>query len=166
MRYLTLTVFCIAVSLPALSLTAEETKEKNVKTFVLHPIGVVEKTKEQARLVIDEKCQGGLLGLNGFSHVWVLYWFDRNDTPAKRSILQVHPRGNAKNPLTGVFATRAPVRPNLIALSLCKIVSVKDNVVEIEDIDAFDESPILDIKPYLPRERLTDAKFPDWIGRK
>jgi tRNA (Thr-GGU) A37 N-methylase len=46
-----------------------------------------------------------------------------------------------------VFATRAPVRPNLIALSRCRVLSVRDNVVEIDDIDAFPDTPVLDIKP-------------------
>ena len=81
------------------------------------------------------------------SEIWVLYWFDRNDTPQKRSILQVHPKGDPNNPIRGVFATRAPVRPNLIALSRCKIRSVKENIIEIDQIDAFPDTPILDLKP-------------------
>jgi tRNA-Thr(GGU) m(6)t(6)A37 methyltransferase TsaA len=80
------------------------------------------------------------------SEIWVLWWFDRNDTPEKRSVLQVHPQGNPQRPLTGVFATHSPVRPNLIAMTRCKIVSVKDNVIEIESIDAFPDTPVLDIK--------------------
>jgi tRNA-Thr(GGU) m(6)t(6)A37 methyltransferase TsaA len=95
----------------------------------------------------------------------VLYWFDRNDTPEKRNIFQVHPRGNKKNPLTGVFACRAPVRPNLIALSLCRILSVRDNIVYIENIDALNNSPILDIKPYIPQidHKVKDIHLPDWL---
>jgi len=98
--------------------------------------------------------------------VQVFWWFDRNDTPQKRAILQVHPRGNPQNPLTGVFACRAPVRPNLIALSLCKIVSVKGNV-EVEKIDAFEGTPILDLKPYAPaQDSTTEVKVPRWAGPK
>ena len=100
--------------------------------------------------------------------MWVLYWFDRNDTPSKRAVLQVHPRGNRRNPLTGVFATRSPVRPNLIALSLCRIVAIEKTVVQVEKIDAFDNTPILDLKPYIPQ---IDAprkppRLPDWISGK
>ncbi|PVV25773.1 MAG: hypothetical protein B6D74_02610 [gamma proteobacterium symbiont of Ctena orbiculata] len=62
-------------------------------------------------------------------------------------MLQVHPRGNPDNPLRGVFATRAPVRPNLIALSRCRILSIVGNRIEIDDIDAFPDTPVLDIKP-------------------
>ncbi len=118
-------------------------------------------------IVLDKKYQSGLLGLEGFSHVQVIWWFDKNDTPQKRSILLVHPRGDPTNPLTGVFATRAPVRPNLIALSLCKIISVKDNVVEVEKIDAFEGTPVLDLKPYAPgQDSATGVKVPKWAGPK
>lgn len=81
------------------------------------------------------------------SKIWVIWWFHCNDTPRMRSTLKVHPRGNLANPLKGVFATRAPMRPNLIALSRCKVLSLKRNVIEIDTIDAFADTPVLDIKP-------------------
>jgi tRNA-Thr(GGU) m(6)t(6)A37 methyltransferase TsaA len=113
--------------------------------------------------VLDKKFQDGLLGLDQWSHVQVLWWFDRNDTPQKRSILRVHPRGDLKNPLTGGFATRAPVRPNLIALSLCKVLAVKGNVIEVEKIDALEGTPVLDIKPYAPGiDSASGVKVPEW----
>ena len=121
-------------------------KPSTVRRFTLFPIGKVEKKDGRTTIVLDKKHEPGLLRLDKCSHVTVVYWFDRNDTPEKRSILQVHPRGNKKNPLTGVFATRAPVRPNLIAISQCRIISVKGNVVEIDAIDAFSGSPVLDLK--------------------
>ena len=83
--------------------------------------------------------------------------------PKKRSVLQVHPRGNRGNPLTGVFACRSLVRPNLIALSLCQVLSVKNNVVEIDKIDAFANTPILDLKPYIPGYYSAEASVPDWL---
>ena len=116
------------------------------KHYTVYPIGWVKKAEGRTTIVVDKKYEPGLLGLEKFSEVWVLYWFDRNDTPEKRSILQVHPRGNKDKPKRGVFATHAPVRPNLIAVSRCKIVSVKENVIEIESIDAFPDTPVLDIK--------------------
>jgi len=155
------------VFLPAQAIGAEKTEQKPAGSFVVHPIGHVHKTEGRTRIVLDKKYEPGLLGLDGFSHVFVFWWFDKNDTPQKRSILQVHPRGDAKTPLTGVFACRAPVRPNLIALSLCKIASVKDNVVEVEKIDAFEGTPVLDIKPFLPGyDSVPDAKVPDWAKPK
>jgi len=134
--------------------------------FRVHAIGRVQKSAGRTLIVLDKKYEPGLLGLDGFSHVYVFWWFDRNDTPEGRAVLQVHPRGDRKNPLTGVFATRSPRRPNLIAMTLCKIVAVKKNVVEVEKIDAFAGTPVLDIKPFLPGYDTSDsAKVPDWVGR-
>jgi len=159
-------VFLSVCSAPFLC-QADPTVEPTEKTLVVRPIGRVGKTYDRTQIVLDKKYQPGLLGLEGFSHVYVFWWFDKNDTPQKRAILQVHPRGDQKNPLTGVFATRAPVRPNLIALSLCKIVSVKDNVVEVEKIDAFEGTPVLDMKPYAPgQDSATGVKVPDWAKPK
>ena len=134
--------------------------------FQLFPVGVVEKQGGTTCLKIADEYVKALKGLDGFSHVIVLYWFDRNDTPAKRRILEVHPRGDRSNPLTGVFACRAPVRPNLIALSVCRILTVEGNTVRVDKIDAFDRTPILDLKPYIPAidspERVT---LPGWLKR-
>lgn len=116
------------------------------KRFVSYPIGNVVKDGGRTFIVLDKKYEPGLLGLEKHSYVTVVYWFDKNDTPQRRAILQVHPRGDASNPLTGVFATHSPVRPNLIAISKCDIISVKKNIIEIKDIDAFDGSPVLDLK--------------------
>lgn len=115
--------------------------------YSVQPVGWVRKADGKTTLVIDERYQPALMGVENLSAIWVLYWFDRNDTPEKRAILQVHPRANPENPLRGVFATRAPVRPNLIALSRCEVLSVEGNVIEIDGIDAWPDTPILDIKP-------------------
>lgn len=133
--------------------------------FKIWPIGRVRKEGKTAWIEIDPQYKDALLGLHQWSHIHVFYWFDRNDTPQKRAVLQVHPRGNAKIPLTGVFATRAPVRPNLIAMSTCKILSIEKCTIRIEAIDAFDNSPVIDIKPYTPGpEMIPNAKVPDWAG--
>jgi tRNA-Thr(GGU) m(6)t(6)A37 methyltransferase TsaA len=145
------------------SATARESDPIIEKQFVLKPVGKVHKANGITTLVINKNVAPALQGLDGFSHVWVLWWFDRSDTPKKRSVLQVHPRGNRKNPLTGVFACRSPVRPNLIALSLCRVLSVTNNVVEIESIDAFSHTPILDLKPYIPGYDSAEASIPDWL---
>jgi len=139
------------------------------RQFSVYPIGRVRKAKGKTRIVLEKKYQAGLLGLDGFSHVYVYWWFDRNDTPEKRAILQIHPSppGNMAHPLTGVFATRSPFRPNLIAMTLCKIISVKDNVVEVDRIDAFADTPVLDMKPHVPRfDTAPRATIPWWLKRK
>ena len=125
---------------------AADNEQEAVKKFTVYPIGWVRKADGRTTIVVNKKYQPALLGLEKFSHVWVLYWFDRNDTPEKRSILQVHPRGDKNNPIRGVFATHAPVRPNLIAMSRWKCDSVKGNVIEIDSIEAFADTPVLDLK--------------------
>ena len=115
--------------------------------YQVSPVGWVRKTDDRTFIEIEPQYQPALLGVESLDSIWVLYWFDRNDTPEQRAILQVHPRRNPQNPLRGVFATRAPVRPNLIALSRCRVISVTDNIIEIDGIDAFPDSPVIDIKP-------------------
>lgn len=137
-------------------------------SYTVRPIGRVENQKGQPpRIVLFERFADGLLGLDGWSHVNVFWWFHKNDVPQKRGILRVHPRGNKKNPLTGVFATRSPVRPNLVALTVCKIVSVEGSAITVERIDAFDGTPVLDLKPLIGRDFVRqDYRAPDWIGGK
>lgn len=135
-------------------------------SFRVFPVGRVEKQGSSVRLRILDPFVDALLGLEEWSHVNVIYWFDQNDVPEKRSILRVHPRGNQGNPLTGVFACRAPVRPNLIALSVCKLLSVQGNLVHIESIDALDATPILDLKPFIPTDApKQDVRVPAWARR-
>ncbi len=127
-------------------LAADRPRTEDTPTYTMQPIGWVRKADGKTTIVVEEKYRPALLRMDKLSEIWVLWWFDRNDTPEKRSILQVHPRGNPDNPITGVFATHSPVRPNLIGMTRCKIIAVRDNVIEIEDIDAFADTPVLDIK--------------------
>lgn len=95
--------------------------------------------------VIGEAFAEGLADLDGFSHCILLYWFHKAG-PVKLRVtpfLDTRPRG--------VFATRAPCRPNGIGLSVLRIVGVEGNRVMLEDVDMLDGSPILDIKPFVPR---------------
>jgi tRNA-Thr(GGU) m(6)t(6)A37 methyltransferase TsaA len=163
MLLLVLIAALIAACLTMCAAPAGAEEEESVQ-FTVRPIGYVRKSEGRTLIELDEKYEPGLLGLGGFSHVYVFWWFDRNDTPQKRAVLQVHPRGNRQNPLTGVFATRSPMRPNLIALTPCKIVSVEKNVVEVEKIDAFEDTPVLDLKPFIPGyDTRDDVKVPDWV---
>ncbi len=134
-------------------------------SFSVHPVGYVRIIGDKTVIAIDEKYRDALLGLDGFSHVHVLWWFHQNDTPEKRHILRVHPRGNPENPLTGVFATRAPMRPNPIALTICKIAAIEDCRIYVEGMDAFDGSPVLDLKPYVPTDRIAELRVPQWAKK-
>ena len=134
--------------------------------YKICPIGIIyKKNDENVRIEIDNEYIDALLGVDGFSHLVVCYWFDKNDTPEKRKVLQIHPRKDKKNPLTGVFGTHSPMRPNLIAISFCRNLAIENNTIFIDRIDAFDGSPVIDIKPYIPDDELmsADIKVPDWV---
>lgn len=146
MRYLVFILLFTVIMGGCRELNSSEQEQTQEKFFTVYPIGKVVKENGRSFIVLDKRYEAGLRGLEDHSYVHVVYWFDRNDTPEKRAILEVHPRADKTNPLTGVFATHSPFRPNLIAISRCDIISVKENVIEIKDIDAFDGSPVLDLK--------------------
>jgi tRNA-Thr(GGU) m(6)t(6)A37 methyltransferase TsaA len=133
--------------------------------YIIQPVGVVHKTEAAARLEIYPPYRQALLGLEGFSHLQVLYWFHENDNPAGRGFLQVHPRRDAANPLTGVFATHSPLRPNLVGSTICRVLSVAmaEGAVLIEAIDARDGSPVVDLKCYIPPGDLGPVRVPSWV---
>jgi tRNA (adenine37-N6)-methyltransferase len=95
-------------------------------------------------VVIEEKFREGLRDLEGFSRVILIYTFHRSNSYSLDVIpfLDTVPHG--------VFATRAPKRPNAIGLSVVKLVAVNGNELTIEDVDILDGTPLLDIKPYIP----------------
>jgi tRNA-Thr(GGU) m(6)t(6)A37 methyltransferase TsaA len=137
------------------------------ESYQVFPVGIVHTTGDTApRIEIYEPYEAALLGLDGFSHITVLYWFHQNDTPALRATLQVHPRRNRNNPLTGVFATHAPVRPNPIAMTPCKILRMDGRTLFIDEIDARNGTPVIDIKPYIPIDTLEASriKVPAWVS--
>jgi tRNA-Thr(GGU) m(6)t(6)A37 methyltransferase TsaA len=134
------------------------------ESFQVFPVGVITKKEDAIWIEIFEPYCDALLGLEGFSHIQVLFWFHENDTADRRKTLQVHPRKDKKIPLTGVFATHSPLRPNLIGLTICKIKSIRDRRIEIEDIDAFDKTPVIDVKCYIPGSTSgSDFRVPDWV---
>ena len=117
------------------------------KQFTVYPIGWVRKSEGRTTIEVDKKYQAALMGMEKFKEIWVLYWFDRNDTPEKT----FHSSGSSWRKKGGLrcgafFTTHSPVRPNLIAMSRCKIISVKGTVIEIEGIDAFPDTPVIDLK--------------------
>lgn len=136
-------------------------------SYEVFPVGRVEKTDAVVRLRVFEEYADALRGLDAFSHVVVVWWFHENDTPENRRILQVRPRRNPQNPQTGVFACRSPYRPNLIAIDVCKILSIEGTVIVVDDIYAFDGSPILDLKPYIPNiddpAEAKEVRLAEWL---
>ena len=132
--------------------------------LTIHPVGAVRKRAGRAWIEVFDDYRDALLGLEGFSHLLVLFWFHENDTPEARRTLRVHPRKDPSNPLTGVFATHAPIRPNLIGLTRCRIESIEGALIRIDAIDANDGSPVVDIKCFIPGEPASgEVRLPGWV---
>lgn len=135
--------------------------------FELHAIGRVTSDAGTTRLAIDEPYREALAGLDGFSHVHVLCWFHLFDEPEYRAITtSERPYRDAPDRL-GIFATRSPIRPNPLALSVVPVLAIDaaGGLLEVPYIDAEPGTPILDIKPYHPAvDRVRDATVPEWCA--
>ncbi|MCT8337680.1 SAM-dependent methyltransferase [Methanoculleus sp. Afa-1] len=137
----------------------------DTRTFTVKPVGIVHAESESFLIEVAGRFRPALQGLEGFSHIVVLWWGDRVDIPECRGET-VCKKPYTKGPETiGVFATRSPVRPNPIALSVVPVIGLDTTAgtIRVAYIDADDATPVLDIKPYLPAtERVRDAVVPAW----
>lgn len=129
------------------------------RSAVLRPIGRVESPlidpadaplqgdegAPDSWLVLDPAVSEGLRGLEAGSEALVLTWLDR----ASRDVLTLHPRGDTDRPVTGVFNTRSPDRPNPIGLHRVTILGIDGVRVHVRNLEAIDRTPVLDVKPVL-----------------
>ncbi len=132
-------------------------------SFTLRVVGHVESTltvtseaprqpdegAPDAWLVFDERYAAALDGLTSGSDVLLLTWLHLAD----RDALTTHPRGDVDRPLTGVFATRSPDRPNPLGLHDVHVLAIEGTRVHVRSLEALDGTPILDIKPVLTPDR-------------
>lgn len=120
----------------------------------------------RARIELDPARFGpdALAGLDGFSHVEVIFVFDRVGLDEITTGAR-HPRGETAWPRVGIFAQRGKNRPNRIGLCTCRVIAVDGLALEVEGLDAIDATPVLDIKPVMkgfqPREEIRE---PAWAG--
>lgn len=129
--------------------------------YTIEPIGVIrseltsleaaprqgDEGAPEAWLELTAHVAPGLVGLTPGDELIVLTWLHR----ARRDVLQVHPRGRREAPLTGVFATRSPDRPNPVGLHRVSVLEVAQQRIKVAPIEAIDGTPIVDIKPVLGR---------------
>ena len=134
----------------------------NEASYTIEPIGVIRSTLthlEDAPMQGDEGAPDawlelttlaapGLTGIASGDEIIVLTWLHL----AERDVLQVHPRGDINRPLTGVFATRSPDRPNPIGLHRVSVLEVTEQKLRVAHLEAIDGTPIIDIKPVLTQE--------------
>jgi len=137
----------------------------------IRPIGVVRNGVRQPRMegwehvrsdiLFREELTDALDGIEGYSHVIVVFAFDR--VPESELKLRVRPRGDERIPEQGVLATRSQVRPSPIGVSVVRLLRRRRNVIRVEGLDAIDGTPVLDLKPYFPNyDAVPDAGIPEW----
>lgn len=133
--------------------------------FVLSPVGYIHTGSEGFVLEIEPRFRPAMNGLEGFSHINILWWSHYLDSQDQRGVLTCQqPYRNAPSEL-GVFATRSPQRPNPVCLSIAQVIRIdnQQGKIYVAYLDAEDGTPILDIKPYTPSiDRIREVKTPDW----
>lgn len=126
-------------------------------------IGIVESSTEFSRIQIFPEYGKMLSSLRDFSHLIILYWFHLRDNEEERSTIQVIPKRHLGAPQVSVFASRSPSRLNPIGICVVKLISIEDYIITVSGLDAFEGSPIVDIKPYIPRaDSVPNATTPQW----
>ena len=142
--------------------------------IIMKPIGYVKNNIHEKKdiswgndistIVLNEEYYGGLLGLEDFSHVIILYYLNKANY-IKDNHLQRRPQNRSDMPLVGIFSQRGKDRPNTIGLTSVQIVSTNEKSITVKGLDAIEGTPILDIKPYYPIYDQKDASVPEWVTR-
>jgi len=114
----------------------------------------------KGKIVINKELTSGLDDLMGFSHIILIYVFHKS----RGFELKTKPFLDTKN--RGVFSTRAPKRPNPIGISVVKLLEIQDNELYVQNIDVLNETPLLDIKPYIPEFDNYNVENIGWLGSK
>lgn len=130
------------------------------KTLDNIPIQNIGAKGERGKIEIFAEYETGLKDLNEFSHIILLYHLHL----VNHSSLLVKPFMD--NVERGIFATRSPIRPNPIGLTIVKLIEINKNILTIEDLDMLDQTPIIDIKPCLPMiDNIENLKL-GWLTNK
>jgi len=147
-------------------------EERNLRKIEIEPIGFVsrispyENTRDKslvARVVLNKDLMPALDGIEEWSHIYVIFWLDRVVHTTK--LVLHHPSSGA-----GIFAARSPIHPNPIGLTLVELVKREKNVLWVRGLDAYEGTPVVDIKPYPDWEQgcfqvVTDFRVPRWLAR-
>ncbi|WP_245256914.1 MULTISPECIES: tRNA (N6-threonylcarbamoyladenosine(37)-N6)-methyltransferase TrmO [unclassified Nitrobacter] len=113
-----------------------------------------------AEIIVREDLAPALTGLEEWSHLIVLFWMDQ--IVGKPVPLTTHPRHRADLPEVGVFCARGPERPNPIGLAVVELLKRDNNILTVKALDAYDGTPVLDIKPYDAFDAVTELRAPRW----
>lgn len=138
---------------------------------MLRPIGVVRNgvrtprpdgwASVRSNIVLRDELAGALDGIDGYSHIIVIFAFDR--VPDSEQRMRVQLGHDARVPEQGVLATRSQLRPNPVGMSVVPLLKRRGNILRVEGLDAVDGTPVLDVKPYFPNyDAVADAGIPAW----
>jgi tRNA-Thr(GGU) m(6)t(6)A37 methyltransferase TsaA len=149
-----------------------EIRKMSDESFEIYPIGYVRRRDDGGFLEILEPYRPAMNKLEEFSHVIVLWWADKHDNPEHRAITETD-LPYAEGVRAGLFACRSEYRPNPISLTTCRLEEVDHlkGKIRVNNIDAFDGTPILDLKAYFPvLDRVREPKtawwtegWPEWL---
>lgn len=118
-----------------------------------------------SEIVVKPELIEALDNIDDFSHIIVLFWTRRSG--ADNTLRKVHPKNNPELPLVGIFATRSPVRPNPVSMTVVKLLERRENILRVKGLDAFDLTPVIDVKPYIPgSDSIADAEVPGWVTER
>lgn len=138
-----------------------------MENIVLHPIGWIHNEKGRFWIAVLPEYRKGLLGLDEFSEIMTMWWahmLDYNTDDKPLVITKPYTKGPEE---LGVFATRSQIRPNSVGISMTSIKSIdlEKGIIELYYIDAMDQTPLLDIKPYMPsNDRVENPTMPVWCS--
>ena len=118
-----------------------------------------------SEIVINDDLQEGVEGLDKFSHIIVIYHLDKARFDKEKHLTR-RPQNRDDMPNVGIFAQRAKDRPNAIGVTAARLLSLEQNIITVQGLDAIAGTPVLDIKPYYPQFDLrADATVPEWVER-
>lgn len=135
--------------------------------FIIQPIGYVRVNNKTMFIELEEEYTPALKGLEGFSHLQVLWWFSHCDQPEMRTFTTMPAPYRTCTDTLGIFAMRSPVRPNPLALTTVEITGIDyaAGKIGLAYIDADDGTPVIDLKPYSPcLDRVNSAGVPAWCA--
>ena len=147
-------------------------ERKFPKEIYFRPIGIIHSPFEnltgipiqptmsnaKGKIEIFKPYQNALKGLNGFSHIFCLYFFDMVKLPVPHQS-----KPFLKDEIMGVFAIRTPFRPNPIGLSILELIEIKENVLIVNNLDILDKTPVIDIKPFVPHFDNRETNKIGWL---
>lgn len=118
-----------------------------------------------SQIIVDKKYEKGLVGLSDFSHIIVVYYLDKANFDMDKYLIR-RPQNREDMPMVGILSHRAKDRPNPIGITSVELVNVEGNIISVKGLDAIDNTPLIDIKPYYPMYDCKEgAIVPEWVNR-